>query len=182
MKKITALSIILIIGVLISAFTVPTNWETKKVNKLYSINIPDYLNDTDDLNSEASLQCENIDKEMYLIVIDEDKKEFIDAVNELLEDTQFTEDEILDVYAYLQFTTFASDDDFDNNLEYLEINGRKARQLDIVSSFDEYDVFYKMACYESKNHLYFLVSWTTYENKNIYNPDLQNVINSFRVL
>jgi hypothetical protein len=63
MKKITALSIILIIGVLISAFTVPTNWETKKVNKLYSINIPDYLNDTDDLNSEASLQCENIDKE-----------------------------------------------------------------------------------------------------------------------
>lgn len=182
MKKIAALSIILLASVFISAFTVPTNWQTKKINKLYSVDIPDYLYDTNDLNSEASLQCENVDKEMYLIIIDEDKKEFIDAVNELLEDTQFTEEEILDVYAYLQFTTFATDEDFDNNLEYLEINGLKARQLDIVSYFEEYDVFYKMACYESNKNLYFLVSWTTLDNKNIYNPDLQNVINSFRVL
>ncbi|HRW21842.1 MAG TPA: hypothetical protein PLO05_00190 [Bacteroidales bacterium] len=182
MKKIVSISIILIASIFISAFAVPQKWQTKKINKLYSVDIPDYLYDTNDLNSEASLQCENVDKEMYLIIIDEDKKEFIDAVNELLEDTQFTEDDILDVYAYLQFTTFATDEDFDNNLEYLEINGLKARQLDIVSYLEEYDIFYKLACFESSENLYFMVSWTTLENKNIYNPDLQNIINSFKVL
>lgn len=180
MKKITSLTLIAIIGLLFSSFTTPTQWETVKINKLYSVNVPSYFNATNDLNDEASLQYENVDEEVYLIVLDENKKEFKDAVNELLEDETVSDEELLDIYAYLQFTTFASDDDFSSYLQHLEINNLKARQLDVVNHLDEYDVSYKMACYEGKTNLYFLVTWTTLENKDRLNPDLQNIINSFR--
>lgn len=149
--------------------------EEVNINNLYNVEIPSSLSKTYDLNDEASLQYENVDEDVYLIVLDENKKEVKNAVNELLED-----EELIDIYAYLQFTTFATDYDFKNYLKKSIINGLKARQLDVVNHLDEHDVFYKMSCYEGKTNLYFLVTWTTLENKDRLNPVLQNIINSFK--
>lgn len=182
MKKVASLILVSLAVLLFTAFSTPTRWETQKVNRLYSIDIPSYLNKTDDLNDEASLQYQNEDEELYIIILDENKKEFMEAVNELLEDETISDEEILDVYAYLQFTTFATDEDYDSSLEYLEINGLNARELDVIDYMEDYTVFYKMACYEGKDNLYFLVSWTTSDNKDRLNPDLQNIINSFKLL
>lgn len=86
---------------------------TVTVKDLYSIDIPTALTKTYDLNEEASLQYENISDEYYVIAIDENKQEFFDAVNEgATEEEMITEEEILDIYGYLQFTTFATDDQY----------------------------------------------------------------------
>ncbi len=59
------------------------------VGDQYSVKIPKYMKRTTSLNSEASFQCNNVLKTAYCIIIDEDKKEFVDSFR-LLE--QYNED------------------------------------------------------------------------------------------
>jgi hypothetical protein len=53
------------------------------INEDYSMGIPMNMSKTTSLNDDASLQFQNIFKETYVIVIDENKKEFINAYMEL---------------------------------------------------------------------------------------------------
>ena len=50
-----------------------------EINHEYQVSIPKYMRKTNSLNDDASLQCQNIFKETYLIIIDEPKDEFIEV-------------------------------------------------------------------------------------------------------
>jgi hypothetical protein len=45
-----------------------------KVNNRYSLSIPDYLQACTDLHKDASMQYQNVEKDIYVMVIDEKKK------------------------------------------------------------------------------------------------------------
>src|SRR5688572_26412269 len=60
-----------------------TELETVTVEGNYSMGVPKFMTQAKSLNDEASLQYQNIFKETYVIVIDENKQEFIDAYQEL---------------------------------------------------------------------------------------------------
>ena len=45
-----------------------------KVNNRYSMSIPDYLQPCTDLHKDASMQYQNVEKDIYAMVIDEKKK------------------------------------------------------------------------------------------------------------
>lgn len=157
-----------------------TTFSTVEANNLYSLDVPGFLNKTTSLNDEASLQYENTSKEFYVIVIDEDKDAFLEAINmDLNEDEMFLEEEVLDPYAYLQFTTFATDDQY-NDFKDVEINGLNAQQLEIISKFDAYDVYYKMACIEGEDNLYFVVVWTLSDYQDDNEENMQKIIDSFK--
>ncbi|HRW22364.1 MAG TPA: hypothetical protein P5509_10350, partial [Bacteroidales bacterium] len=71
------------------------SFNTIQINNLYSIDVPDFLVKTNSLNDEASLQYENTAKEYYVIVIDEAKHDFLEALNnELNEDEAYTIEEV----------------------------------------------------------------------------------------
>ena len=156
--------------------------ETVEYNDLFSIEIPNILSECSDLNDEAVIQYENIDTELYLIVLEESKQEFFEAINfEAYEGETISEDEILDMYSYLQFTTFASEDEsFD--AENIEINNLQAKQLDATANFESYSIFYRMACYEGEDTLYFLVMWTLEDSKDTYGSKMQDILESFKEL
>jgi hypothetical protein len=159
-----------------------TSVNTVTVKDLFSVDIPTALTETYDLNEEASLQYENISDEYYVIAIDENKQEFFDAINEgASEDEMITEEEILDIYGYLQFTTFATDDQYFDTKD-IEVNGLKAQQLDITSTFEDLGIFYRMACYEGEENLYFVVVWTMEDYKDDHDASMQNIIESFKEL
>jgi len=162
-----------------SAFTTVN---TVKVNELFSVEIPTSLSETYDLNEEASLQYENIAEEYYVIAIDENKQEFFEVINDgATEDEMITEEEILDIYSYIQFTTFATDDQYFETKD-IEVNGLKAQELDIISTFEDFGIFYRMACYEGEENLYFVVVWTMEDSKDEHDASMQKIIESFKEL
>jgi len=156
------------------------SFNTIQINNLYSIDVPDFLVKTNSLNDEASLQYENTAKEYYVIVIDEAKHDFLEALNnELNEDEAYTIEEVLEPYSYLQFTTFANEDQY-YDFEYIDVNGLNGQQLDITNSFESLNVFYKMACIEGNDNLYFVVTWTLDSYKDKHNDSMQKIIDSFK--
>lgn len=156
------------------------SFNTIQINNLYSIDVPDFLVKTNSLNDEASLQYENTAKEYYVIVIDEDKHDFLEALNnELNEDEAYTIEEVLEPYSYLQFTTFANEDQY-YDFEYIDVNGLNGQQLDITNYFESLNVFYKMACIEGNDNLYFVVTWTLESYKDKHNDSMQKIIDSFK--
>lgn len=156
------------------------SFNTIQINNLYSIDVPDFLVKTNSLNDEASLQYENTAKEYYVIVIDEDKQAFLQALNnELNEDETYTIEEVLEPYSYLQFTTFANEDQY-YDFEYIDVNGLNGQQLDITNYFESLNVFYKMACIEGNDNLYFVVTWTLDSYKDKHNDSMQKIIDSFK--
>ncbi len=156
------------------------SFNTIQINNLYSIDVPDFLVKTNSLNDEASLQYENTAKEYYVIVIDEAKHDFLEALNnELNEDEAYTIEEVLEPYSYLQFTTFANEDQY-YDFEYIDVNGLNGQQLDITNYFESLNVFYKMACIEGNDNLYFVVTWTLDSYKDKHNDSMQKIIDSFK--
>ena len=51
-----------------------TQFREVTVNNRYSLSVPDYLQPCADLHKDASFQYQNTDKDIYAIVIDEQKK------------------------------------------------------------------------------------------------------------
>jgi hypothetical protein len=157
-----------------------TTFSTVEINDLYALDVPGFLVETNSLNDEASLQYENTTEEFYVIVIDENKDAFLEAINfDLTEDEVFLEEEVLDPYAYLQFTTFATDEEYDGYKD-VEINGLNAKQLEIYNDFDSYKVYYKMACIEGEDNLYFVVIWTLADFEDEHEENMQKIIDSFK--
>ena len=72
-KKITTLIIAFII--LISCNQKP-EYKAITVSNKYTIELPEFLSEGNNLNNEASLQYQNPSKEFYVIVIDERKADF----------------------------------------------------------------------------------------------------------
>src|SRR5690606_17492499 len=56
---------------------------TVSINDQYQIDIPKFMKSTTGLNDEAALQYQNIYREVYTIIIDEPKDEFVDIFKEL---------------------------------------------------------------------------------------------------
>src|SRR5690606_23595679 len=60
--------------------------------KDYSVDIPTSLSKTENLNQEASLQYQNLLKELYIIVIDESKKQVERAIKDNGLDQMYSND------------------------------------------------------------------------------------------
>ncbi|PUU68730.1 hypothetical protein DBB36_17300 [Flavobacterium sp. WLB] len=68
-------------------------FEKKTVENKYSLSVPESLGVTTELNDQASLQLQNQFDEFYVIVIDELKSDFLNAIeNNLLTQHQISMD------------------------------------------------------------------------------------------
>jgi hypothetical protein len=160
-------------------------FRTVNFENLYSIEVPDYMEATRELNSEASLQFMNTSREAYVIVIHESKDEFVEAFREM---EMFNEEQsILENYATFQKQTFtyAIDEETQNDpIEYLTINGLKAAVSVLAGSSSEipFNIYYQFAFYEGKDTLYFLVAWTLSDNLSANKADLKTIAEGLKEL
>lgn len=166
---------VLLISLTMVSCTHETVFKEVKVNNRYSIEIPDYLQPCADIHKDASLQYQNVDKDIYAIVINE-KKITMQAYD-------------LDYDIDLYFNSVASQP-FQETIKdgkvsppgRQEINGNKALVAEITGKIEQNDVYYRMAVIESPYEYYQVLIWTRADNKEKFLPDMIHMIESFKEL
>ena len=161
-----------------------TNYEVKEINGLYSMKIPDFMTSSSSLNDDASLQYNNLYKEKYIIVIDENKQEFVDAFKEIEEYDESMS--IVDNYASVQLQYMAEAGTIikESELKNLKINGMQARMRAIdanIAGVAE-PISYWLGYVEGKENMYTIMAWTLESRKDSYEAEANEMIKSIREL
>ncbi len=154
------------------------------INDEYSIDIPSYMTKTTLLNDDASLQFQNVIKETYVIVIDESKQEFIDALVEA--DMYDSARSILMNYADTQlgFTTSAMDVIAQKALTKLKIHGLSAAKTELDGAVEgiKVPISYFVTFIEGEEKLYMVMAWTLQERKERFNATFEKIARTFKLV
>lgn len=151
----------------------------------YSMMIPEYMVQGGTLNNEASLQYQNAQKEIYVIVIDESKQDFIDAFLELDEyDTtqtplqNYAHAQMESVRANMQTVTYESPQRTFNTNSGTAIGYYVAgTQEGIVD-----EMAFTVAFIEGRLNVYMIMSWTFRKTIDQFQTDMDSMICSFKEL
>jgi hypothetical protein len=121
------------------------------INNQYAMRIPAMLSSTSRLNEDASMQYQNIMRELYVIVIDEP----IDEINQAFSDFQLMDlySMDLDGYALLILDAFADNLSSHQTQGVIpaKINGLPARVAKVDARVQGHSVFYHIAIFEGKD-------------------------------
>ncbi len=164
--------LLMITTLLFSCDLLETKFTTKTVKDLYSVDLADYLSETTDLNSQASLQYKREPAlgEIYIIVIDDDKKAMGEGT--------------YDIKSYFDFALGNIKNGITGNNssepKTKEINGLKAIQTEVTGKFGETGIFYLITIVESESHFYQILTWTIDGNKSRYEKDMLKMVDSFK--
>ncbi len=176
MKKIGSLLLLLV--VLVGCNTKPTYTEIVHENT-FSVEVPSTMKKTRGLNGDATLQLQNVQEELYLIVIKENKKEIDqlfhskDNGGEVFQ--QFSE-------ATLAYLTSTLDQLEPSELKLTEstIHTLPAKTVDFTARIGGLDVYYKFSAFQGKENYYQILTWTLKEYKDKNQEDMNKMSNSFK--
>lgn len=157
--------------------------ELKKinVNKEYSVAVPDYMTEMKSLNDDASFQYANLFKETYIVVLDEDKNEFINVFKEM----DIYNDAITPLKNYSSFQLKS----FKESIEAININSLESGIKKLPSEMHEFNgyvdgnnIAYLVSFIEAENKMYMIMSWTMKSRYNKYKETFKMIHNTFKVI
>lgn len=164
--------------VMLAACQQTNDLQTVTVNNQYSIDLPNSLVESKDLNNQASLQYQNLKEEFYVIVIDEPKEEAHAALTEIsmpLNLSGYTKFLMTEFMASVKVSEKSDSKD-------VEINGLKTVQLDFSGITQDLDVFFKLAYIEGESHYYQIMTWTLSNRKTEHQEKMNALLVSFKEL
>lgn len=154
--------------------------ETITVDNKYSLDVFTNMSKSTELNDEASLQYQNIFKQLYVVVIDESADQFENIIvkNQLQDD--YSAD--LDGYTKLIVNGFDTDSEIQNHSEPkdITINGLDAKLFEFNGRVNDYDIYYKLAFVKTKKSYYQIMTWTLLDNKEKLKEKMDKMIYSFK--
>jgi predicted Zn-dependent protease len=154
------------------------------INEEYSMGVPAHMTKATSLNDDASLQFQNIFKEAYVIVIDEDKTEYINMYKEA--SVYDTSRSVLSNYTdtQVQSTTANMEVISQKSIKTLKINGLKAATTEIDATVEgvKFPITYFLTFIEGKEKLYFIMAWTLQDKKETHRAAFDQMARSFRML
>jgi hypothetical protein len=160
------------------------DYDTISINGQYSMHIPKFMTKAANLNNDASLQYQNIFKEVYVIVIDENKKEFIETYNNL-GSYDSTRSPIAN-YADTQVQLITSNANVINKTEVTNftINGANAATTEIDASIEgvKTPITYFLTFIDGKDNLYMIMAWTLRDKKETHRPLFDEIAKSFKMV
>jgi len=173
MKKIFALCIF----VALTSCSESKEVETITIKNKFTVQLPEYLSETQDLHQGASLQYQNALKEFYVVIIDEPKQEYFDIAATT---TDFSAD--FDGYHDILKTGLEGDiaEIKITPTKDLQINGLKAKTFSLTGDIEGIPVYYEVAYLDGKERFYQIVTWTLETSKDKYKEPMQKIINSFK--
>ncbi len=152
-----------------------TKFTEVNINNRYTIEIPTYMKPCSDIQKDASLQYQNLEKDVYAIVIDEKKV--------TMQDYNLSFD--LDTY-FNNISSQGFSESIKNGKISIpgrqEINGNKALIADITGRLEGNDVYYKFAVVETPYEFYQILTWTRADHRESLEPDMIKIIESFKEL
>jgi hypothetical protein len=174
MKKIiTILSINLF--VMSTSLFAQSNLKEHKAGHVFYISFPDYMNKTIGINDAAVIQFKNAVKDVYGIVIEDNKEELALAELNYSSITEFYEDFIKD---------FVKDEEKRNvsNPIYIKKGEINFAESDLTYYDKEVksEIYYLVGIVETKSAYYKVLSWSTATNKDKFKADFQKALYSLR--
>jgi hypothetical protein len=161
-----------------------SDYTTESALGLYEISVPKYMKVATDLNMEASMQFNNIYKETYLAIINEDKSDFVEAYDELgAYDNSLS---TIGNYRKVQLDYLMTGLDVisQDAPRQLTIDGMDAEQVEFtgrVADVDS-DIFYMITFVEGRNDIYMIMAWTLGNSEEKYRETFYHMVDSFREL
>ncbi len=156
---------------------------TIEIKDDYSLELPDFLSTTDSLNPNASLQYQNLDKELFVIVIEEDRKEFTRKI---------VANKAEEVYppnlkGYTDIINHSIGETIKisakTEIEDLEINGLPAKNFTIEGqTLDKIPVYYSFTIIRGENNYYQIAQWTAKNQKALFEKEMIKIASSFKQL
>jgi hypothetical protein len=155
-----------------------------EIAKEYQLSIPNYMTEAKSLNDAASLQYQNVFKETYTIVIDEDKQTLIDTFLELGEyDTLLS---VSENYRTIQSKMLQENMTVNSQSKPLglKISALDAQQMEFTGSVEgvKQEIAYFLTFIEGREKVYMIMSWTLKERKEKYGKTFDEVSKSFKLL
>lgn len=157
-----------------------TSTRSVPINNQYAMRIPAMLSSTSRLNEDASMQYQNILRELYVIVIDEP----IDEIKQAFSDFQLMDLDSMDLDGYAMLILDAFADNLSSHRTQgvvpAKINGLPARIAKVDARIQGHSVFYHIAIIEGEDHYYQIMTWTLASRKQRYAGVMNSMIQSFR--
>lgn len=169
MKNIFLLLIFTLLPGAISA----QSFTAQKGGHCYTLDIPDYMTKTYTLNDVATLQYQNIQREAYSIVI-EDEKALLESLGiKFVDAADFLEQFIAEYKVESQNRKTSQPTTF-------TANGNPAAQIELEWSEEAGSFYMLITVVETKTHFYKIMSWTLGENKDKLKYDFQKTAKSLK--
>jgi hypothetical protein len=168
MKRIILASIFSL--VITQAFSQVTQ---QKGGHCYTLDIPDYMVKTFELNDVASSQFMNSGKEAYAIVI-EDSKELLQSRGlKFVNAKDFLE-------SFLKSYNKDAEQRTESKITESIANGNNIAQAEVTWKDEKATYFMITTAVESKTHFYKVMTWTTGANKGLLKADLLAISRSLK--
>ncbi|RXP60875.1 hypothetical protein EC396_04270 [Lutibacter sp. HS1-25] len=140
------------------------NFSTKNAGNCFSLEIPNYMVKTYDLNDVATLQYNNTVKEAYVIVI-EDSKDELNSLSIIFQNPkEFLENFTKDYQLETENRTISEITEF-------ESNENKHAQVELSWSTEDGSLYMLITTVETKEHFYKILCWTLLEYKDNLRDD-----------
>lgn len=169
MKLIISLSLSVLLSLI--ALNSKAQFTKKTFGHVFTMEIPDYMTKTIDLNTAAIVQYQNAKKETYVILI-EDSKEELELAGMKLSKKDFFEEFMKD------YTTEMIDYKPESATEFVK-GDLNFIQSEFTFKSGEVDIYMIATVIESKTHFYKILTWTLKNFKSNYKKDFEKIINSF---
>lgn len=171
MKK----SILLFTIIIFFASCKKQSYKTEIGLNLYSLEIPIDMESTPHLNPQASFQYQSSAKDLYTIVIVEDKKMVHDNSN------------IKNLSLYTETTKNMIAKNMDTtptfgNIQTSTIDNVKKTTFDLTGKFSGLDIYYLCSNIESEHYYYQILTWTGLNKKEENAESMLRIIESFKEL
>lgn len=140
------------------------NFSTKNAGNCFTMEIPNYMAKTYDLNDAASLQYNNKVKEAYVIVI-EDSKDELNSLSMIFQNPK----EFLE--AFTKDYHLESANRTISEIREFESNKNPHAQVEMSWSTDDGDLYMMITSVETKEHFYKILCWTLLEYKDNLKDD-----------
>lgn len=176
LMKTFYIAVLLILMTLVSSCGSEEGVQTITIEGRYTLTIPAFLSEADDLHEDASLQYQNIFKDVYVLVIDEPKTALHDILDEFDYEETYSND--LDGYTQLILDGVIQNLNNPHQTDVVEttVNGLPARLTTLEGVIENMPIFYVYGLYESQESYYQVIVWTSVEKKSQYKPKMEAVL------
>lgn len=159
-----------------------SNYNTIEIDSIYQLDVPKYMKEMSSLHPEASLEYANVYKDVYTVVINEEKEQFITLFKELEEyDLGLSS---IENYANAQKKMYSERLSESKIQDYglIEINGYPARQIKMSGVVEGIKISYVIAFIEGIDNIFMIMNWTSDAQFDKYETMFEFINGTFKLI
>lgn len=153
------------------------------IDDKFKMEIPGFMSPVRNLNADASLQYQNLIRDMYVMVIEDEPEKVYSAIieNEWGEEYTLDFEGFCKIVASKDSNSFVIYDDRDK-FKNERINGLNAYTFENSRTINDIDVYYQVALVQGKETFYQVICWTAAKKQKRHQQAITDMIYSFAEL